>query len=324
MCLYPKLIRNRKYTANKKNGGNVPYLWDDRIGLTPIGCGQCLECRKKKARDWQVRLSEEIRDNRDGVFVTFTMSNETIRKETYKIKKQCKESGLSMPNGYHLDYAIASNRMARWISQWRNLNSGKRPKYWIITELGHEGTENLHFHGVVFGDRTMIKKSWGKDFIYLGYSMDERCINYITKYVTKIDTDHKNFKARIYCSNGIGANYINRLDAKKNFYKPEGGTNEAYRYKNGSKGALPIYYRNKIYSEDEREMLWIEKLDKQERYVLGTKIDVSNGNGPYFRALREAQRKNIRLGYTDGSKDWEEVFYENQLRNINYAKRIAN
>ena len=56
MCLYPKLIKNRKYTANEKNGGIVPVFKDIRTLYVPIGCGVCMECMKKKAREWQIRL----------------------------------------------------------------------------------------------------------------------------------------------------------------------------------------------------------------------------------------------------------------------------
>ena len=31
MCLYPKLIQNRKYKANKKNGGIIPPVPDNRV-----------------------------------------------------------------------------------------------------------------------------------------------------------------------------------------------------------------------------------------------------------------------------------------------------
>ena len=58
MCLYPTLIRNKKYTPNKKNGGHVDYsefingTKDVRTLAVPIGCGRCMECRQQKARDW--------------------------------------------------------------------------------------------------------------------------------------------------------------------------------------------------------------------------------------------------------------------------------
>ena len=50
MCLYPTLIQNPKYKPNKKNGGHVPAVFDDRLKLVPIGCQQCMECRRKKAK----------------------------------------------------------------------------------------------------------------------------------------------------------------------------------------------------------------------------------------------------------------------------------
>ena len=56
MCLYPKLIKNRKYIANKKNGGNIPPVSDLRVLMVPVGCGKCIECKKQKSREWSVRL----------------------------------------------------------------------------------------------------------------------------------------------------------------------------------------------------------------------------------------------------------------------------
>ena len=64
MCLYPKLIKNKKYTITKKNGGQVPSVTDNRVLLVPVGCGKCIECRKQRSRNWQVRLKEEIKINK--------------------------------------------------------------------------------------------------------------------------------------------------------------------------------------------------------------------------------------------------------------------
>ena len=48
MCLYPKLIKNRKYIANKKNGGNIPPVSDSRVLMVPVGCGASY-------RDWETK-----------------------------------------------------------------------------------------------------------------------------------------------------------------------------------------------------------------------------------------------------------------------------
>ena len=88
MCLYPKLIKNRKYTANKKNGGEIPPVSDQRTLWVPVGCGNCMECRKQKAREWQVRLLEDIRHNKNGIFVTLTFDNENYTKLYNEIKNE--------------------------------------------------------------------------------------------------------------------------------------------------------------------------------------------------------------------------------------------
>ena len=44
--------------------------------------------------------------------------------------------------------------------------------------------------------------------------------------------------------------------------------------RNGGKLHLPIYYRHKIFTEEEREKLFLDKIEKGIVYVLGTKIDL--------------------------------------------------
>ena len=87
MCLYPKLIRNRKYIANKKNEGKIPNLKDKRTQYVPIGCGKCMECMKQKAREWQVRLQEEIRENKNGKFITLSYTDESLEKLEKEINR---------------------------------------------------------------------------------------------------------------------------------------------------------------------------------------------------------------------------------------------
>ena len=49
MCLYPKLIKNRKYLPNKKNEYCAPVPDDERKEWVAIGCGNCMECIKQKS-----------------------------------------------------------------------------------------------------------------------------------------------------------------------------------------------------------------------------------------------------------------------------------
>ena len=86
MCLYPKLIDNKKYKPNKKNGGKPPIAKDQRVKLVPVGCGRCEDCLRKKSREWQIRLSEEIKEKTNKYFVTLTFSNESLIELMKKYK----------------------------------------------------------------------------------------------------------------------------------------------------------------------------------------------------------------------------------------------
>ena len=95
--------------------------------------------------------------------------------------------------------------------------TGKSIKHWFITELGHEKTERLHLHGIVWGIGTdqLIKEKWNYGITYTGNFVNEKTINYITFIVTKIDEKHPDFIGKVLCSRGIGAGYTKRPDAAK-------------------------------------------------------------------------------------------------------------
>lgn len=347
MCLFPQLINNRKYTANKKNGGVIPAVSDKRTKLVPVGCGKCMECMKKKSREWQVRLMEEIRDRKDGVFVTLTFSNEQIKyiaegkdtngEQIWKWVKNKNNKGnkpkkyreFEKPielEGYELDNEIAKIAVRRFLERWRKKYK-KSVRHWLVTELGHNGTENLHLHGIIWTEqpKSEIDKIWGYGYTWIGDEkrggwVNEQTVNYIVKYIHKIDEVHKEYKPRILTSAGIGSGYLKRMDRQRNEYV-EGKTKEFYVTRDGLKMALPIYYRNHIYTEEQREKLWIEKLDKQVRYINGQEIDISQNEEDYYRTLEEARIKNKRLGYGDNSINWDRKIYERERRMLNYKKR---
>jgi len=312
MCLYPKLIRNRKYTKNKKNGGVIPPISDKRVLMVPVGCGKCIECRKQKARNWQVRLQEDIRVNKNAKFVTYTFSEHELQKLDNEIK------GIS---GYERDNEICRLAVRRYTERWRK-KYGKTLRHWLVTELGHTNTERVHMHGIVWTDEVKdIEKIWKYGKIWIGEYVNAKTINYIVKYVNKVDESHKTYNSKIFTSKGIGSGYMERRDVERNKYKKE-ETRETYKTREGVELALPIYYRNKIYNEEEREALWLEKLDKEERYVCGVKVSVSEGEEEYYKLLEMMRQKNKRLGYGDDAKNWELKRYENERRNIKKMERL--
>ena len=313
MCLYPRLIRNRKYTPNKKNGGIVPEVKDKRVLSVPVGCGKCLECRRQKSRQWQVRLQEDIRVNKNAKFVTFTFSERELQKLDNEIE------GLS---GYDRDNEICRLAVRRFTERWRKQYK-KTIRHWLVTELGSQNTERVHMHGLLWTDETnaVIEEKWKYGKIWVGDYVSGKTINYIVKYINKVDKAHKEYNSKIFTSKGIGGNYMQRKDIERNAYNDE-KTIETYKTRQGIELALPIYYRNKIYSDEEKELLWLQKLDEEVRYVDGVKVDISKGEEEYYKLLEVKRQKSKRLGYGDDSVNWELKRYENERRNLKKMERI--
>lgn len=312
MCLYPKLIKNRKYVSNKKNGGIIPPVTDKRVLMVPVGCGKCMECKKQKARNWSVRMQEDIRENKNGLFVTWTFSEIELQKIDNEIK------GIT---GYDRDNEICRIAIRRYLERWRKKYK-KSLRHWIVTELGGTKTERVHLHGIVWTDeRKDVAKIWKYGKVWIGDYVNESTINYIVKYINKVDEKHKEYNSKMFVSPGIGSGYVKRRDYERNKFN-DLKTCETYRTRQGIELALPIYYRNKLYNDEEKEMLWLQKLDKEERYVDGVKVDISKGEDEYYKLLKHKREKNKRLGYGDDAENWELKKYENERRNLKKLERL--
>lgn len=313
MCLFPRLIKNRRYLPNKKNGGNPPVCNNYRKLLVAVGCGVCKECMQQKANAWKIRLNEEIKVNKYALFVTLTFSPESLE---YLMK----EYNLVGAN------SIAGKAVRLFLERWRKKYK-KSLRHWLITELGHDNTERIHLHGIFFSNEEIDKKTinniWSYGYTYIGDYCNLQTINYIAKYITKTDLEHKGYIPQIFASAGIGNNYTKKLINKQIHTFRGKDTIEYYRYPNGTKCNLPIYYRNKLFTDEQREELWINRLDKNRRYVLGVEInnvDTQQGYERYLRVLRKAQEKNIAAGYGDCTKEWQKRKYNITLRMLKSGK----
>lgn len=314
MCLYPRLVDNPKYKANKKNGGVIPPIHDKRVLLVPIGCGKCIECRKQKKREWQVRMLEDIKTNKNGKFVTLTFDRDSL--------KSLQDDVGYISDNYVQNNAIATLAVRRFLERWRKKYK-KSVRHWLVTELGHTGTERIHLHGIIWTDELneVIEKIWGYGFVWFGSYVNEKTVNYIIKYINKMDHDHPNYISKILCSKGIGSNYINTYNASRNKFAGD-KTKEYYVTRSGHKLSLPIYYRNKLYNDEEREKLWVQKLDKEERWVMGEKIDISKSDDEYVKCREHYRSVNTKLGYGDDKINWDEKQYKNKLKQLKIRERL--
>lgn len=303
MCLYPKLIKNPKYKANKKNGGRAPFAKDKRLLYVPIGCGECIECRKQKANAWRVRLAEELRKNPQAKFVTLTFNEEYL--------SSFKEITTD-------ENEIAAMAIRKFLERWRK-EYRHSLRHWFVTEKGQENTERIHLHGIIFKtekttdnewdsicDNQKLTEKWKYGITDIGYMCNAKTINYLVKYMLKPDLKHDDFKTKVMASAGIGSGWQNRIDSQACTYKDDGTTRQEYSLPNGNRIRLPMYYRNKIYNEDERETLWLEALDKKERYVNGIRMNIRTPEefSNFMAVLKDQQEYSERLGYK--RPDWKE------------------
>lgn len=301
MCLYPKLIRNKRYLPNKKNGGHTPYCDDERKKAVAIGCGKCIECRKKRANEWRVRLMIELKNHPENAhFVTMTYSDESLSKFE-------QEEALN----------VASRSIELFRKRWyKKYKCGI--KHFLISELGGNDSQRMHLHGILWTEKSKeeVEEVWSYGFVDYGEFVNERTVNYIIKYIFKIDEKHPDFVTKVWTSKGIGQGYAE--GEGKCFNKFRGiSTKDYYRMPSGAKVALPIYIRNKIFDENQREELWMQKLDQKKRYVCGEKIDISNGKGIqlYFKCLKYHQERTEALGYS--SDVWIKKSYRKNLEKLN-------
>lgn len=314
MCLYPKLIINRKYSGTKKNGGKPPTLQDERVRFVPVACGQCMECRKAKANEWRVRLHEELKTQEHAYFITLTFAPE-------ELEKLCKKYDLTECN------AICGKAIRLFFERIRKTYK-KSIKHWLITEMGQDETERIHLHGIFFPpfpiNNNWLAQFWKYGICDTGKYCNSRTINYVVKYVFKLDPKHKGYVPQIFCSSGIGKNYITEHTKERHQYKSE-KTRDYYTLPNGQHVALPIYYRNKLFTEDEREKLWIKKIEQDTRYINGIPIhrvlECEDRYQQYLNTLQEAQRVNDNLGYGNDSKEWKKHDYNVTLKMIAKLKK---
>ena len=154
-------------------------------------------------------------------------------------------------------------------------------------------------HGFIWDDKNDTLEKWNNGYTYEGDYMSAKAITYTTKYMLKINENDKMYVPKIMCSAGIGNKWTEGIGAKRAKYVTR-GTLEEYIGADGIKRGLPIYYRNKIYTEEEREKLWIEKLDKGERWIGGSCIRRKNYNSDEeyekdIEKLRKAIAKELGI-----------------------------
>lgn len=270
------------YNTLVKRGCFFPFKKKD--DPTPLPCGKCPYCIQKRINGWIFRLQEHAKDADSVVFLTLTYNNEHVPIST---------------NGFmtlqKTDVQKFLKRLRKLSGQGNHTPVEKRIKYYFVGEYGTK-THRPHYHAIIFNcDKKQIETAWKLDGVEIGDvwlgTVTTNSIAYTLKYINKFkhkkrherDDRHAEFAI---ISKGIGKRYVQRSE---NVRLHKSDLTRLYIQKqDGHKIALPRYYKDKIYTDEEKVQIQgiCEDLFKDDGYQLDRKEDAR---------LLEYKREKVRL-----------------------------
>jgi len=208
----------------------------------PVPCGKCPPCKMRRVNSWVFRMLEQEKLYDHSHFVTLTYDTRYVPIS---------------PNGF---MTLQKRDFQLFMKRLRKLTPAKL-KYYAVGEYG--STNNRpHFHAIIFGVENLehIHDAWGLGRVDIG-TVTGDSIAYTMKYIDKpggnpLYPGWKPFVGRDdrvlefpLMSKALGANYL--TDHMIAYHKAD--LSRLYATKlGGHRVALPRYYRDKIYSDDEK------------------------------------------------------------------------
>lgn len=231
-CMFPYYVERQVYHNQK-----------DR--LTPVPCGKCPNCLKRRVASWSFRLEMEALEWDQQLFITLTYNTENI---------PITENSFLTLNPDHLTLFFKKLRK----------KVGKL-KYYLCGEYGTKN-KRPHYHLILFTNATAthqdVINTWTNENghplgdVYFGIA-EAASIKYTVQYYDKghwtpqhARDDRKPEFSRM--SQGLGKNFLTPKMAKHFLENPDLG----YIYnKEGHKIAIPRYYKQRLYDYVGNDML---------------------------------------------------------------------
>ena len=225
ICLSPISLVDPKGTSNAQ-----------RI---TVPCGKCLSCLSRRRDDWSFRLKQEVKICTSAFFITLTYSDENLPR-----------SDCGLPCVSKRDVQLFMKRLRKSIEPFKI-------RYFLVSEYGSK-TFRPHYHFILFNlpksfdvDK-IIKDAWQKGNIDVG-TVTAASIHYVTKYCLSYAELPKNFERPfMLCSRkpALGSNYL--TDNMREWHNDD---LKNYIVSDGYKQCLPRYYRDRLFSKEQREII---------------------------------------------------------------------
>lgn len=147
---------------------------------------------------------------------------------------------------------------------WKKLRKKYKIRYYAVGEYGGK-TKRPHYHALIFGlnhkHYNSIQKAWSLGNVHLG-DVNIKTIKYVTKYhVNKNEAPYGVWPefTTMSLKPAIGASYIDKM---ANYH--DGNLNRAFYSYYNIKMRLPRYYKQKLYTDEEREELYYRQFEHNE------------------------------------------------------------
>ena len=201
---------------------------------TTVPCGTCNECKARRISGWSFRLQKEMLRHNSAHFVTLTYDSPPLTENNYM--------NLHKPHLQNFFKYLRKNN--------------QKIKYYACGEYGTQ-TMRPHYHLIIFGTTPeYITALWTHGHVHFG-QVTGASIGYTLKYMCKTSKIplHQNddrLPEFALMSKKLGDNYL--TPQMINWHQAD-LKNRCYATINEIKLALPRYYKDKIYSLVDKQII---------------------------------------------------------------------
>lgn len=221
--------------------------------LVAVPCGKCPDCKKRLVSAWSFRLMQQNKIAMSSHFITLTYDTKYVP---------------ITPTGY---MCLSKRDCQLFIKRLRKSQSGNGEsfiKYFLVGEYGGK-TMRPHYHVLLFNvEVRYIQSAWGCGQVHYG-SVSGASVGYCLKYmmkpgkipIHKNDDRQREFRMM---SKKLGVNYL--TSQMVSWHKADLGNRMYIPIEDGKKIAMPRYFKDRIYTNLERQFaagVTAEKINKQ-------------------------------------------------------------
>lgn len=252
-----------------------------------VPCGKCPNCCARRTSAWSFRLMQEEKVSTSAHFITLTYDTSHVPLTE---------------NGY---MSLEKRGVQLFLKRLRKLHPATTPtiKYYAVGEYGGK-TKRPHYHIIIYNaDITLLQPAWPLGQIHYG-TVSGASIGYTLKYMSKkrqIPAHRNDDRVPEFAlmSKGLGANYLTPAMVKWHYRDL---LNRMYcALLDGKKISMPRYYKQILYSDEERKAIGFNARLKQLNDLVKHEADNPNYYRDKFESDKQAfllQQKNAEKGET--------------------------